>query len=141
MFSCGDDQGTYDLEVPTNENCEIELQCFAAGFAPLKVYLTPEQAADYDIIMVRPEAGSQVIEITLASEPGVVNPSWTRISGSVTSGGVDLCAMVLANGESMFSCGAAQGTFDMEVPLNDQGQIEFQCFAAGFEPYRDYFTP
>ena len=45
------------------------------------------------------------------------------INGTVTYNGTAVCAMVLANGQYMFSCGEDLGTFDLEVPLNENGEI------------------
>ena len=60
----------------------------------------------------------------------------------MTHDGQDLCAMVLANGQTMFSCGVNLGVFDLEVPLEpDTGEITLQVFASGFAPYKDVFVP
>ena len=52
-----------------------------------------------------------------------------------------LCTMVLANGQSMFSCGADLGTFDLEVPLDGNGEITLYVFCSGLGPYKQVFMP
>jgi hypothetical protein len=141
MFTCGDSLGLYDLTVPLDENGEITLFGFCSRFAPFKVVLTPEEALDYEIQMTRAPAGSRQIEITLEVKPGTTNPDYFRITGTVTYDGIRLCAMVLANGQNMFSCGDILGTFDLEVPLDVNGEITLYCFCSGFAPYKNVFTP
>jgi hypothetical protein len=51
--------------------------------------------------------------------------------------------MVLANGQYMFSC-AGNGDYSLHVPLDSNGQVTIQVFAAGFAPYKvkiDEFLP
>jgi hypothetical protein len=140
MFTCGDDLGLYYLDVPLDENNEITLFGFCSGMEPFKVILTPEEAWSYDISMARDDQ-SREIEVTVQTEPGTTNPDWFRISGTVSYDGIPLCAMVLANGQHIFSCGANLGTFDLEVPLDGNGKITLFCFCFGFAPYKDVFMP
>jgi subtilisin family serine protease len=141
MFTCGANFGLYDLVVPLDENGTITLYGFCSGFAPFKTILTPEEALSLDITMARASAGSREIEVTLQTETGTVNPERVRVSGTVYYGDTPLCAMVLANGQSMFSCGDNLGTFDLEVPLDGNGEITFYSFCSGFAPYKDVFAP
>jgi hypothetical protein len=67
--------------------------------------------------------------------------NWARITGTVTLGGESLCAMVLANGQYMFSCGANNGVYDLTVPLDGNGQITLYVFVSGKRPYKQTFTP
>jgi hypothetical protein len=91
--------------------------------------------------MIRAPGGSREIDVTVDSEPGTENPDWVRVSGTVTYDGVPLCAVVLANGQKMFSCGENPGTYDLEVPLNENGEITLYVFCSGFAPYKQVFTP
>jgi len=141
IFTCGADSGIFDLEVPLDENGEITLYGFCSGFSPFKAILTPEQALDFDINMARAPSGSREIVMTVQTEPGTTNPDHVRISGTATHNGTPLCAMVLANGQNMFSCGSNLGTFDLEVPLDVNGEITLYCFCSGFAPYKDVFAP
>jgi hypothetical protein len=63
------------------------------------------------------------------------------IDGSVTYNGQPFCAMVLANGQNMFSCENYLGTFDLEVPLDGNGEIILFVFCSDFAPYKDVFVP
>jgi len=141
MFTCGGSLGLYDLEVPLNANGEITLYGFCSGFAPFKAILTPAEALDYEIILTRAAAGSREIEVTVQTEPGTTNPDRIRVWGTVSFGEIPLCAMVLINGQNMFSCGADLGTFDLEVPLDPNGEITLYVFCSGFAPYKDIFVP
>ncbi len=77
--------------------------------------------------------------MTREAECGANN--WVRISGEVESfGGDPLCAMVLANGQHMFSCGASQGRYDLTVPADENGNITVFGFADGFQPYSETFV-
>jgi hypothetical protein len=141
MFTCGDDLGFYDLDVPTDENCEITLYGFASGFSPFKTVLSADDEVTFHINMTRAETGSKVMDLFYETEQGTSNPAYTRIWGTVKWGETDLCAMVLANGQNMFSCGADLGTFDLEVPLDSNGQITLYGFASGFAPSKTVLTP
>ena len=74
------------------------------------------------------------------SSPGVYPGSagnWINISGTVALGSnntVPVCAMVLANGQYMFSCNG-NGDYNMDVPLDSNGQVTIQVYADGFAPY------
>lgn len=63
------------------------------------------------------------------------------IDGHVWSGSTPLCALVIANGQSVFSCNP-NGPFELtNLPLNANGQIEVQIFASGFAPFKETVTP
>ena len=49
-----------------------------------------------------------------------------------------VCAMVLANGQYMFSCDGA-GNYALNVPLDHNGQVKLQVYADGFAPTILYF--
>jgi hypothetical protein len=141
MFTCGNNLGVFHLEVPVDEDCEITLYGFASGFSPFKTVLSPGQAQDFDINMTRAAANSREMEITVETEQSTTNPNRVRVSGTVFFGETPLCAMILINGQSMFSCGANLGTFDLEVPLDGNGQITLYGFVSGFAPHKEVFTP
>ncbi len=65
---------------------------------------------------------------------------WATISGKVvTEDGVPLCAMVLANGQHIFSC-AGEGKYEMSVPL-DNGELTLFGFVAGYSPFKQVLKP
>jgi len=68
------------------------------------------------------------------SYPGSAG-QWVDISGSVLvqNSQTPVCAMVLANGEHMFSCDGA-GNYSLHIPLDSNGQFKLQVYADGFAP-------
>ena len=48
--------------------------------------------------------------------------------------------MVLANGQYMFSC-AGHGEYELEVPLDVNGEITLFVFVDGLQPYKEIFSP
>ena len=66
---------------------------------------------------------------------------WIDISGKVIVGEdqqTPICAMVLANGQHMFSCDGS-GNYALNVPLDSSGQVKLQVYADGFAPTILYF--
>jgi hypothetical protein len=142
-FSCEGD-GQYELEVSADENGEITLFSFCEGLAPFKQVLIPENAGtDIDINMHAASQGSIKMAITsVLSERGVINPGWVKITGEVSDKyGNPLCAMVLANGYHMFTCGENQGRYELEVPLDENGEITLFGFCEGLLPFRQVIRP
>jgi hypothetical protein len=142
MFTCDpDNKGGYDLEVPLDQNGEILLYAFCSGMAPYAAILTPEQALNFDITLTSAPLLSPEMTVTVQSEPGTVNPNWIRISGTVTYNDTPLCVMVLANGQHMFTCSDPVGSYDMEVPLDGNGEILLYVFCSGMLPFQYQFIP
>ena len=65
---------------------------------------------------------------------------WVNIYGSVTYNGSPVCAMVLANGQYMFTCSGG-GSFDLDVPLDSNGQITVFTFCSGLAPFKKVIYP
>jgi hypothetical protein len=66
--------------------------------------------------------------------------NWVHITGTIQSyGSQPLCAMVLSNGEQMFTCDDSLGKYDLTVPVDDNGQVTVFGFADGFQPYSETF--
>jgi hypothetical protein len=42
--------------------------------------------------------------------------------------------MVLASGQYMFTCDGT-GSYNLDVPLNSNGQVKVQVYADGYAPY------
>lgn len=142
MFSCGEDKGRYEMKVPLDENGEITLYCFCDSLAPFKQIVTPDEAINFDIDMKSPVKENRNMILTVQFEPGTTNPDWINISGEVLDeDGTPLCAMLLANGEHTFSCGENQGIYELEVPLNDNGEITLHGFCDGVQPYKQILNP
>jgi len=143
MFTCkpGDDFGKYELDVPLDANGEITIQAFVSGLAPFR-QTTDESDLTIDIDMQATDPEKKSPDVTTANQSDASTPAnWERIIGTVSMGGSPLCAMVLANGQHMFSCGANDGVYDLTVPLDGNGQITLFVFVSGMRPYKQTFTP
>ena len=132
QFSC-DGNGRYDMEVPVAASGMITVQVFADGFAPVNQIVTPDQAAAYPVAMAQ-DQGSRSLDVGATYVPSATVGRLT-VSGSITIGSTPVCALVLANGQSMFSCGGA-GQYSLDVPLDQDGNVTLMVFAAGFKPYK-----
>ncbi|WP_409523051.1 trypsin-like serine peptidase [Nitrincola sp. MINF-07-Sa-05] len=53
---------------------------------------------------------------------------------------IAVCAMVLINGQHMFSCDG-QGSFELDVPVDSNGEITIFAFADGFAPFSRIIQP
>ena len=49
-----------------------------------------------------------------------------------------LCALVLANGQYMFSCDGS-GSYALRIPMDNNGQFKLQVYADGFAPWTGKF--
>ncbi len=138
MFTCGDPlpKGTFDLTVPVDDQGQITLFGFSSGLAPF------QQTLGLGALPASVNATScatpKVTYTTAAAPEGKF-----RLTGSITLGGDPLCALVLANGQFLFTCGdpLPKGTFDLTVPPDDQGKITLFGFAAGLVPFQQTFSP
>ncbi len=137
MFSCGG-AGAYSLEVPLDDKGQVTLFAFADGFAPYRVTAAP---AGLPAVVETNTADPGSPSIAMNRDMGCAANNRVRIRGAIESlGGAPLCAMVLANGQKMFSCGASQGRYDLTVPADDNGNITLFGFADGFQPYSKTFA-
>ena len=67
-------------------------------------------------------------------DPAPLTETPIDINGTIkTVGGTDICAMVLANGQYMFSCDGT-GSYFLKIPLDNNGQFKLQVYADGFAP-------
>jgi hypothetical protein len=133
-FSC-DGSGNYNLSVPLDLQGLITLQVFTAGFAPYRQLLTPGQATHFTVNMLRDEAGRN-FDVTYKTGPSAHSGDWVSISGTIDYDGTPLCAMVLINGQHIFSCGQNPGNYSLDAPLDSVGNVTLQVFAFGFQPFR-----
>ena len=115
MFSCSGN-GNYNLTVPLDTNGTITLFAFVSGFAPFKQVLTAGEAAVYNVGIARSDTARE-LQVTQTISLGS-RANWVNISGTVLDNGLPVCAMALANGQQMFTCGNNLGRFSMEVPLD-----------------------
>ncbi len=129
--------GEYNLSAPLNDNGKISIFSFADGFAQYSHAMTPsESVISFDITMLPP--GGDEPEITLTNEISTAetNPEWVKITGQISlENETPLCAMVLANGQHMFTCDPV-GEYSLEVPADDNDQITIFGFADGFRFFK-----
>ena len=136
MFSC-DGNGTYSLNVPLDEKGLVTLFAFADGFAPFRITSVP---AGLPAVVQTITADPDSPLIFMGWDMACAANNWVRLSGEIESeAGDPLCALVLANGQHMFSCGASQGRYDLTVPADADGTITLFGFADGFQPYSETF--
>lgn len=66
-----------------------------------------------------------------------------HVSGRVRVAGSDIpvCALVLANGKSQFSCDGDGGFHLTEVPLDSNQEVTLFAWAEGFEPFKTLIHP
>ncbi|KAB2923337.1 MAG: hypothetical protein F9K25_18530 [Candidatus Contendobacter sp.] len=138
LFTCGDPlpKGDFDLTVPVDDQGQITLFGFSSGLAPFQQTLGP--GALPASVNATSCATPKVTYTTAAAPEGRF-----RLTGSITLGGDPLCALVLANGQFLFTCGdpLPKGDFDLTVPLNGYGQITLFGFSAGLLPFQQTFSP
>lgn len=138
IFSCGPD-GPFELQnVPLDANGQVEVQIFVSGFAPFRQTVMPTGASSLaslpQVNMNRVENG-RALQVTEQYVP-LLAEGKVRVSGSVSSESTPVCALILANGEKMFSCQQNLGAYSLDVPLDAAGNVTLMVFASGFEPFR-----
>ncbi len=139
IFSSASD-GSFDLEAPLDKSGRITLFAFADGFAPFKRTIIPSEAANFHLTMPPADPGTPDLFLTTNMDAGASQQGWVRISGEVDNGqGTPVCAMVLANGQYVFSS-STDGSFTLEVPLDENGQVTIFVFADNFKPYKEVLT-
>ena len=140
QFSC--DGGSYHLSVPRDAQGGVTIFGFADGFAPYSRRLTPSgDTLSWDLEMAL-ATGSRplgvIVDQVSRLETGTPATDSAIITGRIRDGEEPVCALVLANGQHMFSC-QGTGAFELHVPLDDAGGITLFAFADGFAPYRTRF--
>ena len=138
-FSCNPD-GPFELtDVPMDANGEVEVQAFATGFLPFKQKVTPSgsvPSVSLPQIDMLPVAGGNFLHVNASYTP-LEKEGWVSVNGSVKDDkATSVCALVLVNGQNMFSCDENLGSFSTEAPTDYRGDITLMVFADGFQPYR-----
>jgi hypothetical protein len=134
MFSCNPvgDFALYNL--PREPDGRVKLQIYADGFRPYIIYVN--QSSTLNIVMTAAGACPNYnAPYTPAVNPGSTGKR-VNISGQILlqNTTTPVCAMVLANGQHMFSCGGS-GNYALNIPLDANGQFKLQVYAHGFAPY------
>jgi len=132
-FSCNP-PGVFSLtDLPQENDGTVKRQIYADGFFPKIDILMG--STDEALVMTR--SGTCPSYNTLY-DPGFFPDSAGQridISGSVLLQDTQtpICAMVLANGQYMFSCDGT-GSYALNIPLDNNGQFKLQVYADGFAP-------
>jgi len=136
MFTCSGD-GSFNLDVPLDPDTgQITVFTFCSGLAPFKQVIYPSEGQGMQIEMAAGEGGSGM-DVTCTLTP--INTTWVRLEGTVSYNGTPVCAMVLANGQYMFTC-SGDGSFSLDVPLDEMGNVTLFCFCEGLPPYENVYT-
>jgi hypothetical protein len=137
MFSCNPN-GPYSLlDLPTESDGTVKRQIYADGFFPNVEIL--QSSVDETVVMTRVSSASGICpDYNSFPDPGVFPDSAGKridISGTVLLQDTQtpLCAMVIANGASGFTCDGT-GNYAANIPLDDIGQFKLQVNADGFVP-------
>lgn len=135
MFTCSGD-GSFELtDVPFDSNDEITLYVFCSGLAPYKAMLS-DGATGMNVELSAGTGQQPVVDVAFIVESDS-KTGWVDISGTIEKeGGTPLCAMVLANGQYMFTCNPV-GEFALTVPLDGNGNIKLYGFCSGLLPYKE----
>jgi hypothetical protein len=138
MFSCNPN-GPYSLIDLTREpNGTVKRQIYAHGFFPKVDIMT---ASTVETVVMTPSGTCP--DYNSFPQPGVYPGSagkFVYIAGQVLlqDSQTPLCAMVLANGQYIFSCDGA-GNYNLRIPLDSNGQFKLQVYADGFAPWTGRF--
>jgi hypothetical protein len=135
MFSCSGD-GRFSLNVPLDENGQITVFSFCSGLAPFRTTIYPEDGKGMLIELQNADPG-QGMEIQCDIQ--AIGTTRAQLTGTVSYNGSPVCAMVLANGQHMFTC-SGDGSFSLNVPLDNLGSVTLFGFCSGLRPYHYVFT-
>jgi len=135
MFTCSGD-GSFNLDVPLDVNGQITVFTFCSGLAPFQQVIYPSEGHGMQIEMAAGEGGSGM---DVTSTLTAISTTWVRLEGTVSYNGMPVCAMVLANGQYMFTC-SGDGSYSLDVPLDEVGSITLFGFCSGLPPYKYVFT-
>jgi len=132
-FSCNP-VGVFSLtDLPLENDGTVKRQIYADGFFP-KIDILTEPGIDA-VVMTRSGAcPSYNTPYDAGVFPGSAGKQ-INISGKVLlqNSQTPICAMVLANGQYMFSCDGS-GSYALNIPLDTNGQLKLQVYADGFAP-------
>jgi len=133
MFSCNP-PGEFSLtDLPRENDGTVKRQIYADGFFP-KIDIQTGSSSEA-VVMMRSGACPSY---NTPYDPGVFPGSagkWINITGKVLlqNSQTPICAMVLSNGQHMFSCDGTGG-YALNIPLDTNGQFKLQIYADGFAP-------
>jgi parallel beta-helix repeat protein len=132
-FSCNP-IGLFSLSgLPRDNDGTVKRQIYAHGFLP-KIDILPGSTTEAVVMAHSGVCPNYNIPYTPGFYPGSAG-KWIEITGKVLLQYTDtpLCAMVLGNGQYMFSCDGT-GNYSLKIPLDNNGQFKLQVYADGFAP-------
>jgi hypothetical protein len=132
MFTCSGDK-SFNLDVPLDDNGQITLYAFCSGFEPIKKVFYPSEGHNMNLPVTRSDS-DQDMNVYYDILP--YNRSKVRMIGNIYFNNSPVCAMALANGQYMFSS-PVNGSFMLDLPLDDKGGITFHGFCSGLPPYKE----
>ena len=131
MFTSPTD-GYFNLDVPLDELGQIRVFTFCSGLAPFERLIYPAEGQNMQIAMLEAAPGQGM---DVATTLQAINTTWVRLQGTMSFNGLPICAMVLANGQYMFTS-PDDGYFSLDVPLDPTtGAITQYGFCSGLPPY------
>ncbi|MGI9321102.1 MAG: hypothetical protein ACR2O5_06785 [Thiogranum sp.] len=133
MFTCNPNGPFSLLDLPRETDDTVKRQIYVDGFFPEIDVL--QGSADETVVMTR---SGTCPSYNTPYVPGVLPGSAGKridISGLILLQNTQtpICAMVLANGQFMFSC-SGSGSYALNIPLDNNGQFKLQVYADGFAP-------
>jgi hypothetical protein len=133
VFSCNPIGEFTLINLPREQNGTVKRQIYADGFLP-KIDILKDSTEE-DVVMTQSGACTNY---NTPYDPGFFPGSagtWVDVSGAVYLQDTltPVCAMVLANGQHMFSCDGT-GNYSLNIPLDTNGQYKLQVYADGFAP-------
>ena len=133
MFSCNPIGELSLTNLPRENDGTVKRQVYADGFFPKVDVLTGSSTAG--VFLTR---SGTCPDYNIPYDPGFFpNSSGKRldIAGKVLlqDSQTPICAMVLANGQFMFTCDGT-GNYALNIPLDNNGQFKLQVYADGFAP-------
>jgi hypothetical protein len=138
MFTCNP-VGQFSLNgLPRENNGTVKRQVYVDGFFPKIDVLSG--SVDETVVMTR---SGTCPSYNSLYDPAVVPDSAGKridITGKILLQDIQtpICAMVLANGQFMFSCDGT-GSYALNIPLDNNGQFKLQVYADGFAPITQKF--
>ena len=132
-FSCNP-VGVFSLTgLPRETDGTVKRQIYADGFF-MKIDILTDSTNDAVVMTHSGACPSYNIPYDSAFVPGSAG-KYIYIAGQVLlqNSQTPICAMVLANGQHMFSCDGT-GSYALKIPLDNNGQFKLQVYADGFAP-------
>jgi len=119
--------------LPRQSDGTVKRQIYAHGFFP-KIDTLPDSTTEA-VVLTR---SGVCPDYNVPYEPAFVPGSAGKqiyIAGDIRlqNSETPICAMVLANGQYMFSCDGT-GSYFLRIPLDSNGQFKLQVYADGFAP-------